>query len=168
MSQLQRIELLKYSIQYTLENPVFGVGPGQFPDQVWSRAKAVGKRVPSMGTHNTFTQVSSEMGLPALIVYGAVLFTSFQLIFRLYKRTTDQPAMQEINNMAFCLLLILVIYSVSTMFHHVAYSRHLPTLAGLSVALWFNASRRMQALADANSLWPNVPYDQRSRTRPGS
>lgn len=169
-SQLQRTELLKYSVRYTLENPLFGVGLGQFPDQVWSRAKAVGKRVPSMGTHNSYTQVSSELGIPALLLYTGTLFTALQIVYRLYKKTTGVAAMSEVNAMALCLLLTLVVYAVSTMFHHVAYSRHLPTLAGMAVALSYTASRRMEALKAAAAppnpqASPWASYDQRSRTR---
>ena len=55
--------------------------------------------------------------------------------------------MEEVANMAFCLFLALVAYSFSTLFHHVAYSRQLPTLAGMSIALWYAASSQFAVLA---------------------
>jgi O-antigen ligase len=54
-----REDLLKDSIIVTLQHPLLGVGPGNFPSytQIW--------RV----THNTYTEFSSEAGIPALILF---------------------------------------------------------------------------------------------------
>src|SRR5262249_32638154 len=62
-STQDRWAVLDRSIEYTLENPVFGLGLGNF-----EVASGLRLRQPSawIGTHNTFTQVSSEAGLPAL------------------------------------------------------------------------------------------------------
>ncbi|MEI9811575.1 MAG: O-antigen ligase family protein [Acidobacteriota bacterium] len=86
-SQMERTEMFKKSIEFTIGSPLFGVGPGQFPDQVWSRAKQLGKRTPSLGTHNTYTQLASEMGIPSLLIYLAALTGCFRLMYRLYIQT---------------------------------------------------------------------------------
>ena len=54
-----RRELLVKSLTVTATHPVFGVGPGNFPSftGLW--------RV----THNTYTQLSSECGIPALLLF---------------------------------------------------------------------------------------------------
>jgi O-antigen ligase len=144
-SQIERTEMFKYSIRFTLANPLFGVGPGEFADQVWSARKSEGKPGPSLGTHNTYTQVSSEMGIPSLIAYLGTLFSSFGLMLRLHKITKNRPEWREIADLSFCLILILTLFSVSTIFAHLAYSRYMPTLAGMSVALWQAAGRVIPA-----------------------
>jgi len=66
-SAQQRQQLFWRSIEITAEHPLFGVGPGNF-EQVsgyW------------LVTHNAFTQVSSEGGLPALIMYVLILWRGF-------------------------------------------------------------------------------------------
>lgn len=55
----QRKELLLKSLQVTAQHPLFGVGPGNFViiSSVW--------RV----THNSYTQISAEGGIPAFLLY---------------------------------------------------------------------------------------------------
>lgn len=68
----QREQLLKTSILMTLEHPLFGLGPGDFTvvSGVW--------RV----THNTYTQISSETGLPGFILYIAILWCAWRNLRR--------------------------------------------------------------------------------------
>jgi O-antigen ligase len=135
-SQIQRTELAKKAVGYTVTHPLFGVGPGQFGEVVWADAKMSGLRFPSLGTHNSYLQAASEMGIPGLIFYLGTLFGALSMSLRLYRRAMRDPRMSDVANMALCLFLALVAYSFSTLFHHVAYSRQLPTLAGITIALW--------------------------------
>ncbi len=73
-----RLTLLISSIEMTLRYPIFGVGPGQFSYQVWLQRKEQGKGSLYNETHNTFTQVSSELGIPGLILFIGVLITSIR------------------------------------------------------------------------------------------
>jgi putative inorganic carbon (HCO3(-)) transporter len=66
-SAQERQHLFWRSIEVTKEHPLFGVGPGNF-EQVsgkWLLA------------HNSFTQMSSEGGIPALIFYVLILWIGF-------------------------------------------------------------------------------------------
>lgn len=67
-SSQQRQELFWRSIELTKEHPLFGVGPGNF--QVISGSWHV--------THNTFTEVSSEGGVPAFILFLLILGSGFK------------------------------------------------------------------------------------------
>ena len=59
---------------------VFGVGPGQFPMQNWEEFKRRGIHIYAQVTHNSYTQVSSETGIPGLIFFLiTLLFAIFQL-----------------------------------------------------------------------------------------
>lgn len=63
-SARQRKELLLRSLQVTAEHPLFGVGPGNFVivSGVWHV------------THNSYTQISSEGGVPAFVMYVLVFW----------------------------------------------------------------------------------------------
>lgn len=71
-SAQQRHMLLIKSITVTFEHPIFGVGPGNFDvaSGVW--------RV----THNTYTQMSSETGLPGFILYMMILWCAWSNLRR--------------------------------------------------------------------------------------
>lgn len=139
-SQLQREELFKISLRYTLSHPLFGVGPDQFAAAVSRDAARAGRQMPWLGTHNTYTQISSECGIPALIFYLAVIGFCLRSNLRLYWRTRDHPAASELSGLSRCLLAGTLVFSVSAFFFHMAYSAYLPTLAGFTVALQLTAS----------------------------
>ncbi len=134
-SQKQRQELFNTSVRYTLMHPLFGVGPGQFPNAVEQEAARSGQQTPWLGTHNTYTQISSECGIPALTFYAAVIAFCLRSNFRLYIRTHDRPAHRELAALSRCLLAGTCVYAVSACFFHMAYSADLPLLAGFTVAL---------------------------------
>ena len=71
-SSEQRERLLRVSIKTTFEHPIVGVGPGNFAivSGVW--------RV----THNTYTQISSETGLPGFILYMLILSCAWRNLSR--------------------------------------------------------------------------------------
>jgi O-antigen ligase len=139
-SQVQREELFKTSLRYTLSHPLFGVGPDQFSAAVNEDAARTGQQMPWLGTHNTYTQVSSECGIPALLFYLVVIGLCFRSNLRLYRRTRDRPADRELAGLSRCLLAGILVFAISAFFFHMAYSAYLPTLAGSSVALEFAAA----------------------------
>jgi O-antigen ligase len=140
-SQVQREELLKTSLRYTLSHPLFGVGPDQFAAAVSQDGEREGQPIPWLGTHNTYTQVSSECGIPALIFYVAVIVLCLQSNFRLYWRTRDRPDCRELAGLSRCLLAGTLVFAISAFFFHMAYSAYLPSLAGFTVALQLAATR---------------------------
>ena len=74
-----RMRLLTKSIKYTLYHPLFGVGPGMFAVAEDKEAHANGLRHGTwQGTHNSYTQVSSELGIPGCIFYVLVIFWSLK------------------------------------------------------------------------------------------
>ena len=134
-SQLQRQELFKKSVALTARHPLLGVGPGQFPVAVAGEDAKTGQHSASLGTHNSYTQVSSECGIPAFICYCAVLVLSFRTNLRLYRQSRDNPALKDVASLSFCLLAAFLVYAVGTFFFHIAYSGYLPELAGFSLSL---------------------------------
>lgn len=148
-SEFQRQGLLKKSFDYTLAHPLFGVGPDQFATAVFGESSKEGEHVPWLGTHNTYTQVSSECGIPALIFYCGPILLCFRLNYRLYKRTRNHPAYREMAGLSLCLLAATLVYALSTFFFHIAYSMSLPALAGFSVALHFASGSLLDGVPNA-------------------
>ena len=72
-----RYELLTLSLITTVKHPLFGIGPGQFEN--FSGAWHL--------THNTYTEFSSEAGLPSLALFVFLLVLTFR---RLRARSEDK------------------------------------------------------------------------------
>jgi O-antigen ligase len=135
-SQMQREKLLKTSIYLAFTNPLFGVGPGEFAVKVAGDEEKKGEHSAWLGTHNSYTQVASEAGLPAFIFYCATIVTCMRMNYRLYKRSKDRPGMGTITGISFCMFLGFFAYSIATFFFHEAYGPQLPLMAGVSIALY--------------------------------
>jgi O-antigen ligase len=140
-SQLQREQLLRQSVQLTLRHPLFGVGPGQFAGAVFEDATREGKRANWMGTHNSYTEVSSECGLPALFLYLAIIFWTLRTSWRIYRWSAGRTGLNAVEGLSFSLLLGTIAFASATFFFHVAYTGYLPILSGSVAALW-NATGR--------------------------
>lgn len=134
-SSQQRFYLLNESLRITLLNPLFGVGPGQFQAFSAHEAAERGQRAAWRDTHNTFTQISSEAGLPALIFYLAALLYCLRKTHLLYRQTRHRSELVDISTTAYALFLALAGYSATAMFSSVGYRMFFPTLAGLTVVL---------------------------------
>lgn len=139
-SQVQREELFKTSLQYTLSHPLFGVGPDQFATAANQDAARESLHTPWLGTHNTYTQLSSECGVPALIFYVAVIGLCLRSNFQLYRQTRDRAHYRELAGLSRSLLAGTLVFAVSAFFFHMAYSAWLPAIAGFTVALHSAAS----------------------------
>ena len=73
-STQSRKMLLRHSLIFTIKHPLFGVGPGMFPLADDEYSKSIGlPKGPWLGTHNSYTQVSSELGIPAFLFFTAAV-----------------------------------------------------------------------------------------------
>ncbi|PYK93472.1 MAG: hypothetical protein DME36_09405, partial [Verrucomicrobia bacterium] len=63
-----RQQLFWRSVEVTKEHPLFGVGPDNFEEISGSWH----------GTHNSFTEMSSEGGVPAFVLYVLILWSGFK------------------------------------------------------------------------------------------
>jgi O-antigen ligase len=163
----QRWQLFLDSLTMTLEHPIAGVGPGMFAEARERASHTGGTHVPFLLTHNTFTELSSEAGIPAALLYIMVVIASFRIASRIQRLAGAQPTprMQEIAAVASALKLSLVAYGVSSLFISVAYQSLLPTVAGLLVALDHTVSGDFASMAPNRRLPPPsaavTPFKQR-------
>ena len=140
-----RQRVFKKSVEMTLRHPILGVGPGMFADAVEDDLRQEGKRTTFLLTHNSYTQVSSEMGLPGLFLFLAILIGCFKATGAVAKisRNRSAPRWQNIAGTADCLRMTLVAYSVTALFSSVAYQALLPAIAGLCTALYMSIQEEL-------------------------
>jgi putative inorganic carbon (HCO3(-)) transporter len=69
-STQSRLDIWKDAIDTTLRHPIFGVGPGQFTEYHYHHyLDPRGTTKKYLPTHQTFLEVSSETGIPGLVIY---------------------------------------------------------------------------------------------------
>jgi O-antigen ligase len=151
-----RRKLLINSLKVTAEHPFLGVGIGAFGAYMAEKERAEGITPRYQGTHNTYTQVSSEAGVPALILFLCVIVFVLRGLFRVYKRAKSSPTKtaKQIADVSYALASTLTAYSVCVFFDYVAYAATLPLLAGFAIALGDAAST---ALAVAGHNQASAP-----------
>lgn len=142
-----RLHLLMTSLELTFKNPLFGVGPGQFTVAENEHAiEEEGQRKGVWhGTHNTYTEISSEAGIPALAFYlgcMAACWTQLRRIENSVRNRKDSVG-REFAVLAFTLRIVLLSYAVFYCFEHVAYAPFFPALAGLIVGFGRAADREL-------------------------
>jgi O-antigen ligase len=134
-SSMTRQYLLKTSIGYTLQYPLFGVGPGQFSSFEGMHNQIIGTHGYWQEAHNTFTQVSSECGIPGAILFIAGIVSTFLLLNRTFRQTRNRPDCADIRAAVFCVSLALVAFCTAIAFVNFAYFFYLPAMAGLAIAM---------------------------------
>jgi len=135
--------LFRTSVLYTIQHPVFGVGPDQFSSFEGKTSRAQGLHGNWHATHCSFTQVSSECGVPAFIFFTAGLGSAMLLVLRTYRKAKREGYV-EIANGCFCYLLAMLGHLVALVFLAQAYTFKLPAMVGLGVTLSFAAMRTMR------------------------
>lgn len=133
-----RRHLLERSLVLTLQHPLFGVGPGMFPVAEDQYAKQMGERRGGWhDTHNTYTQVSSEAGLPAALFFCAALLTALRILWRVRKAlAAGGPEEQErLRHAAIYLEVAFAGALTAALFLSIAYTGLLYVVMGLIVAL---------------------------------
>jgi O-antigen ligase len=139
-----RSYLLKQSLIYTMQHPIFGVGFRQFANYEGRVSLAAGKTGNWHETHNSFTEVSSELGIPAVLFFVLAIGSAFLSVNRVYRKARRE-GYPEIASAGFCYLLSMVGYVVSITFLSNAYRFYLPAMIGLAIALSTTAEREMAA-----------------------
>ena len=135
--------LLEQSIVYTLQHPLFGVGLAQFSSFEGEHNQVLGTHGYWREAHNTYTQVSSECGLPALALYIAAIVSTFLLVNRVYRRARGRPECQDIRTATFCIMLALVMYCTAITFVNFAYFFYLPAMSSLAIAVSSAADKEL-------------------------
>jgi O-antigen ligase len=133
-SQDQRLYVLQQSLMMTFENPLFGVGPGVFLAALATEEQKAGQNAGWISTHNAYTQLSSEAGIPALLLYLYMMWVSVKINFSMYRANRRIPGRETIADLSYCLFMSLILFAVNAPFDNNAYQYYFPALAGLTMA----------------------------------
>jgi len=164
-SAASRMYLFKQSVLYTIQHPIFGVGPDQFSNFEGKTSLSQGQHGNWHVSHCGFTQVSSECGIPALFFFVASLGTAMIVVNRSYRKARAQGN-AEVANACLCYLLAMVGFLTAITFLANAYGFYLPAMVGLSGVLASAANAKLAAEEDTRlsraplpggMLRPNTP-----------
>lgn len=134
--------LLMRSIEITFEHPLFGVGPGEFQDAEAKEAQAMGKRGVWHFTHNAYTELSSETGIPGMLLFVIALFWSY---WGLGKIRRSYP-IGRARKAALAIQMMIIISAIGAFFLSIAYSGILYPIMGLSAAFQVAAARQYKLM----------------------
>ncbi len=148
-SEEARRELLLHSFQLTAAHPIFGVGLGQFSDASALLSISAGKAAMWHPAHSFLLLILAETGIPGLFLYAGTLWMCFRSLLRLRKASKTNPSLVHIYDLAFSLLMVLLGFSVCSMFTTNAYTFHFPMIAGFIAAFARSAKVEIAAAEPA-------------------
>jgi O-antigen ligase len=108
-SATNRLELWQIGISLIRDHPLVGVGPDNFMDYAFD------------GPHDCYIQAAAEMGIPAAIVYCAILISGFIAgisALRLSRKLPDGDNLSALAVAALCLLAHITVQGFTTGFAH--------------------------------------------------
>jgi O-antigen ligase len=120
-----RQDLFWRSVRVALRYPLFGVGIGNF------HFKSIHEQV----SHNSYTQVASELGMTALVIYVLLMLTPLKNLRRIENETRGHKEQARFYYLAVGLQASIIGYMVSSFFASVAFLWYLYYLVGYAVCL---------------------------------
>jgi putative inorganic carbon (HCO3(-)) transporter len=126
-----RQELLIRSIIVAAKHPLFGVGMGNFHTL----------SIRELVSHNAYTQVASEMGVTAMIIYIMFMLTPFKRLREIERETFESRQGSRFYYMSIGFQASIVGYMIGSFFASVAYLWYIYYLVGYAICL-----RRMYQL----------------------
>jgi O-antigen ligase len=170
-SALNREMLFRESLAVTLRRPITGVGLGNFGEEIYRSNKEEGRPQEAYHvTHNTYTQISSEAGIPALVAFLGILVLSWRSMSRVIgaTRKDPRPAAREIRGAAMALQVCLGGFAAFFVTYSSGYGSLPHMLIGMMLALSLAAERELAALGPAPERaapagLPGAPFARRPR-----
>jgi O-antigen ligase len=123
-----RLQIWRRGIGYMADNPVLGLGPGNFQIAEGTLSALAARQQFGIGVrwnapHNSYVQIGAELGFPGLVLYLAVIASAFAALRR------------SGGDLAPALTASLLGFAVGSFFLSLAYSDMLYTLVALAVGL---------------------------------
>ena len=153
-SQRQRLDKFLRSIELTVRRPLFGVGPGTYLSAQAQADTDAGRRADWLASHNTLTQVSSETGIPGLLIYAAAIIVAFSRLHKARKLCLRNQFMQSELNIATALEISLGGIFAANMFGSNAYMFFMPMLMCMGDAFHSQVLRKYTALRPDKTAIP--------------
>jgi O-antigen ligase len=153
-SSAARQYTLTTSIRYTFEHPLFGVGPQEFSLYEGGHEQMIGTHGYWHETHNTYTEVSAECGIPGFIFFTGGIVSTLLLLYKTLRQARRQPGCNDIRVAVFCIMLGMVGFTAAITFLNFAYFFYLPAMAGLATGVWAAGQREFELRAAASGAVP--------------
>jgi O-antigen ligase len=132
--------MLMRSIEITLKHPLFGVGPGEFMDAEAQDAQTVGQRGMWHFTHNAYTELSSETGIPGMVIFLIAFYRSYKGL----SRYRDRFPSLRVRRAALAIQIAVLVSAVGAFFLSIAYSGILYPVMGISAAFQLAAAKQFK------------------------
>jgi putative inorganic carbon (hco3(-)) transporter len=132
----QRITLLNRSLEYTRQHPIFGLGLGNF-----SALSGTETHTDWLETHNTFTQIAAETGIPALVLVVALLIVVLRRMNAVGKMPTQSDDENEVRLLARATQVSIVSFVLGCFFVSMAYDYYLFYLVAVAIGIQAVASK---------------------------
>ncbi len=140
-----RRALLMASLQVTAHHPLLGVGPGQFADYQAGMAAEVHQKGMWHETHNGYTQISSECGIPTILFYLAAVYLTCKSLKR-----ASQSKIPDIPMLARTLATMVVAFSATLIFLAQGYRFTMLVIGAITIGL-NQVIKRYEMLPPADS-----------------
>ena len=148
-SSSQRNQVLQRSVLVALRYPLNGVGLGNFHH----------KSFQELGTHNAYTQVGAEMGIPAMILYMMFLLYPYKKLKEIENETYGKKEERFYYYLSVGLGTSLFGYMVASFFAAVAYQWYIYYLVGYAIAMRRIYSLHVQSrVSGAVDVWHSRVY----------
>jgi O-antigen ligase len=144
-SAVVRRQLFFDGLQYTLENPLLGVGPGQFMLAEVAHAHQQSRKAMWLYPHNAYTETSSETGIIGLVLF-LVAFLGAQVGLRRIRKYGPDLLTRR---MALFMHLALIVATLCAFFLTLGYSGIIWVLIGASGTFQLAVARQAK-LAQAH------------------
>jgi len=119
----RRGELLR-SIYVALRHPLFGIGMGNYqPNMSYN----------GLVTHNSYTQVASELGMIALLLYLMFIVTPLRRLGQIARQSFAAKQDSQFYYLALGLQASLIVFMVSSFFLSVPFAWNVYYLVGYAV-----------------------------------
>jgi O-antigen ligase len=132
-----RETILVTSLAVTLNNPLFGIGPCNFAQSIVDEGRSKGLVWAAVGTHNSYTQISSETGIPGFLLFLLLVGFSFRNAVSLFRQTRPlgKSPNAAINHLAGAMIVSLAGVCASMFFLAEAYGSLIYLWLGLAPGL---------------------------------
>ena len=129
-----RMALLIESIDMTIKHPIVGAGLGVSSLVMASDKIAKGERTAWQVSHNMYTQISSELGFPGILLYLTGIGWSLQALWKVFRAARIHIEVKEPAAIAAALLCCWVVFLFNGIFTSMALDFWIYVLSGFSIA----------------------------------
>jgi hypothetical protein len=86
------------------------------------------------------------MGIPAFLFFAATVVLALQGTYSVYKKTRGDARLEDMGNASLAFHYCLIVYAVTILFEHIAYSVMLPVFGGMAACLVRTAAVEIQRI----------------------